>query len=203
MHTLDAIEKRRSIKHFDPNANIPREDLNRLIQAGMLSPTSFNIQQWRFVVVQDPALKQSIREASYDQSQTTEASILLIMAADLRAWDKSPERYWQLAPSEVANYCVEKMRSFYSQSEQLQRDEAIRSCSLAAQSVMLAAAELGYDTCPMIGFEPQKLAELINLPDDHILTLMLAIGKQKQPPMPRSGQLPMEEVTIYDQFPSD
>ena len=203
MDVFEAITRRRSVKHFDPEATIPSEDLEQLIQATMLSPTSFNIQQWRFVVVQDPELRQEIRQASYDQAQVTESSLLVILAADLKAWQKSPERYWNQAPEEVSNYCVEKMQWFYGSSEQLQRDEAIRSCGIAAQTLMLAAVGLNYDTCPMIGFEPEKVAKLIQLPKDHILTLILAVGKMIQPAMPRSGQLPFAEVTVYDRFDSN
>ena len=89
---------------------------------------------------------------------------------------------------------------FYKGNEALQRDEAIRSCGIAAQTIMLAAKEMGYDTCPMIGFDPKKVSEIINLPKDHIITLMITIGKATQAAKPRSGSLDLEEVLIRNRF---
>jgi nitroreductase len=65
---------------------------------------------------------------------------------------------------------------------------------------MLAAKSAGYDSCPMIGFDPQEIAELINLPKDHIIGMLLVIGKAKNPANPRGGQLNLNEVVINDRF---
>ena len=70
---------------------------------------------------------------------------------------------------------------FYREKAEVQRDEAMRSCSFAAQNMMLMAKELGYDSCPMIGFEADKVAELIKLPEDHVISMMLVIGKGTKP----------------------
>ena len=95
---------------------------------------------------------------------------------------------------------VNWMGPFHEGNEQLQRDEAIRSSGIAAQTIMLAAKAMGYDSCPMIGFEPDKVAKLINLPDDHMIALLIAVGKAAKPARPRAGQLPLEEVVIRDRF---
>ena len=80
------------------------------------------------------------------------------------------------------------------------RDEALRSCGIAAQTIMLTAKAMGYDSCPMIGFDPQKVGEIINLPKDHVITLMITIGKATQAPKPRSGPLDLDEVLIRNKF---
>ena len=84
----------------------------------------------------------------------------------------------------------------------LQRDEAMRSCGIAAQTIMLAAKSMGYDTNPMIGFDPQKVADIIDLPHDHVISMLIAIGKQIKSAMPRGGQLPLSDVVFIDKFPS-
>jgi nitroreductase len=89
---------------------------------------------------------------------------------------------------------------FYDGKQQIKRDEAMRSCGIAAQTLMLAAKAMGYDSCPMVGFDAQKVAELIKLPEDHIITMMITIGKALKPAQPRSGQLPYEEVVISNTF---
>ena len=65
---------------------------------------------------------------------------------------------------------------------------------------MLSAKSVGYDSCPMIGFDPEKIAELVNLPKDHIIGMMLVIGKAKSPANPRGGQLSLDKVVINDKF---
>ena len=200
MDTFDAIYQRRSVKHYDPQHRLTEEEITKLMEAAIQSPTSFNMQNWRFVLVTDPELRKQIRAAGYDQAQIAEASLLIVMTADLLAWKKDPQRYWRDAPKDVAEMLVNWMVPFHEGNEQLQRDEAIRSSGLAAQTIMLAAKAMGYDSCPMIGFEPDKVAKLINLPADHIIGLMIAVGKASEPAWPKPGQLPLEEVIIRERF---
>jgi len=200
MDTFEAIEKRRAVKHYDPNHQLSQDEIDHLMQAALLSPTSFNIQNWRFVSVTDPAIRQEIREAAWGQAQVTEASLLLVICADLKAWAHNPHRYWHKAPQEVQNMLVPLITKFYDGNEQLQRDEAMRSGGIAAQTVMLAAKAMGYDSCPMIGFDEEAVARIINLPQDHVITMMVTIGKALKAAHPRGGPIPVEEAIIKDKF---
>jgi len=200
MNTFDAIKERRSVKHYDSNHKLSDKEIEKLMSFTVLSPTSFNIQNWRFVLVKDPEIRKKIRSASWDQSQVTDASLLLVICADLKSWKKNPEQYWKNAPKEAQDFLVPAMGSFYEGKDQLQRDEAMRSCGIAAQTLMLTVKSMGYDSNPMIGFDPEKVAEIINLPDDHVISLMMVIGKQIQPAMPRGGQLSLSDVVFTDSF---
>jgi nitroreductase len=82
----------------------------------------------------------------------------------------------------------------------MQRDEVMRSCGMAAMTIMLAAKEMGYDTCPMDGFDFDAVAKLINLPADHTPVMFITVGKAIKPASPRSGQLAMNEVVIQNKF---
>ena len=88
----------------------------------------------------------------------------------LKAWEKEPQRYWINAPQEVADLLVNWMGPFHEGREWLQRDEAQRSIGMAMQTMMLVAQEMGYQSCPMIGFDIDEVAKLINLPDDHAIS---------------------------------
>ena len=199
MDTLTAIEQRRSVKHYDPAHRMTDEEIRRLIGLAALSPTSINMQNWRFVVARDPALRLQLRAAAFNQAQVTDASIWVILCADLKAFKKSPERYWRTAPPEVGAMMVQ-MLGMYEGRDQLQRDEALRSCGIAAQTIMLAAKALGYDSCPMAGFDPEAVGQLINLPPDHLICLAVAVGRALQPARERGGQLPLENVMVFDRF---
>ncbi|MEM7479038.1 MAG: nitroreductase family protein [Planctomycetota bacterium] len=201
MDILEAIRKRRAIKHFDPGHKISADEERALFESTILAPTSFNIQHWRFVILRDPELRSQIRtEFGNDQSQMTDASLLVLFTADVKAWQKEPQRYWANAPTEVAELLVGWMGPFHEGRDWLQRDEAQRSIGMAMQTLMLAAQELGYQSCPMIGFDIEKVAELINLPDDHVMGPMVAIGKGTKEAWPKPGQLLLEELVVDNSF---
>ena len=200
MNTIEAIETRRSIKHYDPNYQMPETDVARLVQLAKLAPSSFNMQNYRFVLVHDAELRRQIRAVAWDQAQVTDASLLVILCADLTAHLKSPERYWSHAPKAVQDILVPALTPFYDGKPQTIRDEAMRSTGLTGMTLMLAARELGYDSCPMVGFDAESVAKLINLPADHAISFMVAIGKPTQLPWPRGERLPDSEVVITNRF---
>ncbi len=201
MKIIEAIYNRRSVKHFDAEHKLSKEEETKLLEATIQAPTSFNIQHWRFVILRDAELRRKIRtELGNDQAQMTDASLLVLFTADVKAWSKEPERYWKNAPKEVAELLVNWMGPFHQDKEWLQRDEAQRSIGMAMQTLMLAAQEMGYETCPMIGFDLEKVADLVNLPHDHVIGPMVAIGKGIEKPWPKPGQLQLSELVVEDSF---
>lgn len=200
MNVSQAITERRSVKVYDPQHQMTQAEIDQLLSLAMLSPTAFNIQHWRFVVVTDIELRKKIRAASWNQAQVTDASLLIVLTADLKAWEKDPQRYWRNAPQAAQDILVPMIGNFYRGNDQVQRDEVMRSCGMAAQTLMLAAKEMGYDTCPMDGFDFDAVAKLINLPTDHIPTMFVVVGKALEAAKARGGQLDMNEVVIYNQF---
>jgi len=76
----------------------------------------------------------------------------------------------------------------------------MRSCGMAAMTLMLAAQGMGYASCPMDGFDFEAVSELIHLPSDHVIAMFVVIGKETKPAWPRGGQLPLEEIVIYNRF---
>ena len=200
MHVNDAIVARRSVKAYDPHHKMTEDEIKHLMSLAILSPTAFNIQNWRFVVVTDPVLRQQIRAVSWNQAQVEEASLLVVLTADLKAWEKDPARYWRDAPKPVQDYLVPAIGRYYQENEQVQRDEAMRSCGMAATTIMLAAKAMGYDTCPMDGFDFDAVSKLLNLPSDHIPVMFVVVGKALEPARPRAGQLSLDEVLIYNKF---
>ena len=192
MNVIDAIYSRRAIKHYDPEHEMTAEEEQKLFEAVLQAPTSFNIQHWRFVVLRDPELRAKIRkEFGNDQAQMTDASLLVLFTADVKAWQKEPERYWGNSPKEVSDMLVGWMGPFHEGREWLQRDEAQRSIGIAMQTMMLAAQGLGYQTCPMIGFDIEKVAELINLPEDHVMGPMVCIGKGTKDALAQTRSTPL------------
>jgi nitroreductase len=200
MNTFDAIRERRAVKNFDPSHEFSKQETEQLLDLAMQAPSSFNIQHWRLVNVTDKALRVKLREAAHDQAQVTEGSLLFVVTVDTKAWEKDPARYWVNAPKEAQDILVPWISPFYAGKEQLQRDEAMRSAGIMLQTMMLSAKAMGYDSCPMVGFDFDKVAELIHLPKDYAIAAMLVIGKGVKPAWPKPGFIPKSEMLIENHF---
>ncbi len=109
------------------------------------------------------------------------------------------ERTLRKAPPEVREMFADMVPGFY-QSEVMQRDEAVRSVGLSGMTLMLLVKDMGYDSCPLIGFDPQQVADIVCLPPDHLPLMMLTIGKALEPARPRMGLLDLEEFVSIDRF---
>lgn len=179
---------------------MPEADLAELIRLTKLAPSSFNMQNYRLLVIRDKELRQQIRAVAWDQAQVTDASVLFIICADLNAHNEDPALYWSHAPKEVQDILGPMIKPFYEGNDRLIRDEGIRSSALAGMTLMLAAKELGYDSCPMIGFDGEKVAELVNLPENYALSFMIPVGKESKPAWDRGARLSDDIVVAYDRF---
>jgi nitroreductase len=200
MDVFTAIEKRRAVKHFDPKHQMTPDEEKKILSAAILSPTAFNIQNWRLVVVKDADLRKKIRAVSWDQAQVTDSSLFVVLCADLKAWEKNPGRYWANAPQPAKDFLLPAIQQYYSGKDQTQRDEAMRSCGILAMNLMLGAKALGYDSCPMDGFDFAAVGQLLKLPADHVIAMFVAIGKGTKEAWDRPGQLPLSEVVIHNTF---
>ena len=200
MDTLEAIKTRRATKKFDKSYKMTSDQVKSLMEHAILSPTSYNQQNWRFITITEQSVKDQISKAARDQPQPSEGSLVIILCGNMNAWKEEPLRYWKDHPSEKQETVKNAMQRKYADSPQNRRDEAIRSCGMAAQTIMLAARQMGLDSCPMGGFEYDELAKVINLPENHLIVLMIVVGKAAEPAKPRGGQLSLDEIVFENRF---
>ena len=200
MDTFEAINTRRAIKKFDNKHKMTSEQVRSLMELVILSPTSYNQQNWRFITVTDQTIKEQISKAARGQNQPSDGSLVIILCGNMNAWKQDPLRYWKNSTTDKQEHVKNALITKYADNSQNQRDEAIRSCGFAGQTIMLAAKQMGLDSCPMVGFEYDELAKIINLPEDHLIVLMIVVGKAAEPASPRGGQLPLDEVVFENKF---
>ncbi|MCQ4241539.1 nitroreductase family protein [Stutzerimonas stutzeri] len=200
MHIEEAIQSRRAVKAYDSSFQLSREEKDDLLRLALLAPSAFNLQHVRMLEVVDPALRAQIREVGWNQAQMTDASMLVVFCAQVDSWEKNARRVWEGTPAEVQDYMAGAIDNYYRDKPQVQRDETMRSCGLMAQTLMLAARGKGLDSCPMDGFDFEAVGKLIGLPENHVIAMMVAVGKRTVDPKPRVGKLPFEEVVIRDRF---
>jgi len=201
LDTFEAIKTRRAIKKFDSSYKMTSEQIKFLMELAILSPTSYNQQNWRFIVATDQDVKNKIGKAARDQAQPKDGSLVIVLCGDTNAWKKDPDRYWKNAPKTRQEQVTKALEKKYSNSFENRRDEVMKSCGFAAQTIMLAAKQMGLDSCPMRGFDYDELAKVINLPQDHIIAMMIVVGKALEPAGPRGGQLELDEVVFENKFP--
>ncbi|MFT7678433.1 MAG: nitroreductase [Planctomycetota bacterium] len=199
MNLLDAIRARRSVKHFDPSHSFSEAELRTLMESAVLAPTSFNMQNWHFVVCTDKEVQGQICAAGWNQGQLKDASATIVLAGNLKGYENHG-RTLRKAPEDIQKMFSGMIPGFYDGNDQLQRDEAIRSISFAAQNIMLVAKDMGYDSCPMIGFDPHKVAEIVGLPEGFPALLIVTVGKGIKPAQGRMGFLNLEEVVSINSF---
>ncbi len=198
MTVREALEKRRSIKDYDPNLKLTNAEIKHLFELAILSPSSFNLQHWRFAAITDQEVKNQLWEVSWQQNQVKDASLVVMITAESDNV-KDASHYWRNAPQEVRDMLVPMIEQFYGDIN-LNKLEAVRSGSLAAMSLMLAATEMGYDSCPMIGFDQSKAREILDIPASHEIVMMITVGKGIKEAQPKGGQLGVGEVVFLNKF---
>jgi len=118
---------------------------------------------------------------------------MLLVCGKLDAHEDAPKIYAE-APLEIRKKMLPMIKNFYHNKNQFTRDEAIRNASLAAMTLMYSAKSRGWDTCPMIGFDPDAVFKILKLTPNYIPVMMMALGFQKDAPRPRSYRKPVSEV---------
>ncbi|MHC4817343.1 MAG: nitroreductase family protein [Planctomycetota bacterium] len=197
MNVTQAILSRRSIKSFDPDHEIDDATLEEIFALVTRAPSSFNLQHWRFVVVRDQAHKDRLRTASYGQPHVGEASAVVVVAARLDAHEDAARVQEHVPDAKQREDLVKLIQGFYAGKPEFQRDEAIRSASLAAMTLMLVAQSKGLATCPMIGFDPDQVTAIAELKDNCFPVMLVVLGKPGEgKPFPTS-RLPLPDVVQF------
>ena len=199
MEFKDIVNSRRSVKKYDASHEISDETLKSILGQVVLTPSSFNLQHWHFVVVRDAARKQSLRECAMNQAQVEEASACIVVVGRLDGYKRAGDIFAE-APSDVRDQMVPMIEGFYKDNSKLQRDEAIRSCSLAAMSLMYAACDHGYATGPMIGFDPAAVSREVGLSENEFPVMLVVIGKQVGEMRPRAMRFDVSKVVTFDKI---
>ncbi|MEF2244396.1 nitroreductase family protein [Paenibacillus sp. IITD108] len=201
---MELIKERRSASNFLPGNPITQQELNDIFGLVKLAPSAFNLQHANYVAVLDADVKERLQKAAYGQYKVKSSSAVIIVLGDKKAFHQAPKIYEGLKLLEIMNkqeydHMVNDTLAFYeTRGEEFQRDEAIRNASLSAMFFMLAAKEKGWDTCPMIGFDPQAVKEILNVSEQYEVVMMITLGKEKVASRkPRGYRKPVGEFVTF------
>lgn len=187
MELLDKLKWRYATKAMDPTRKVPREKLDRIIEAARLAPTSSGLQPYEILIVNDPALRSQIREVAWNQAQVVDASHLLVFAA----WDDyTPERINHMfdLTNEVRGFRNEGWEAYRQQllstypgrGAQVNFEHAARQAYIGFGAAIIAAAFEEVDCTPMEGFDPAAVDRILNLGERGLRSaIMLPLGYRK------------------------
>ncbi|MNI06823.1 putative NAD(P)H nitroreductase YodC [compost metagenome] len=197
------ITERHSVKQYKKNHQMPQEHLEQLLQATTLAPSSWNLQQWKFLVIEDQTYKEKLLPIAYGQKQIIESSVVIAVLGDTQANLNIEPIFGPLVeagllPQSVKDTLASQIEGAY-QNSQVAHDEAIRNSSLAAMQLMLAAKEMGYDTCPMGGFDKNRFVQEFNIPERYIPNMLISVGLAEIPAR-ASARLPLDQVVVTNTF---
>ncbi len=185
---------------------MPSEDLDHILEAGLAAPSGYNVQPWRFVVVQSAEQKRRLRAACFNQAKVEEASAVVVCCGDADGWRRDadeivsmgisngmPEGYAAQLKSHVANYLgllnTDEMHGWLN-----------KQVSLAAAHMLLMAEVMGYDTAVMEGFEQDKVHEALRLPLSYWVVSMLAVGHLKGVDKYFGGRFDRNRLVFAEEF---
>jgi nitroreductase len=199
------IAERRSTPKFD-STPIPDADLRKIVIAGLESPSGYNLQPWRFVVVRDPELRKQLRAASHDQPKIEQAPVVIVALGDSEGWREGDldemirigAEYGFAHPSKSGDM-RSKIYKYFSEHENMPM-WLNRQVMIALTTMMLMAEALGYDTALMEGFEDAKVREAILAPSRMEVVCLLAIGHRLGEDKAHGGRFPQDKLLFGERF---
>jgi nitroreductase len=185
---------RHSVRKYQAGVKISDADLAKIFGLVVQGPSSFNIQHWQFIVVREDERKSALKDLSYGQAQVADCAAVVLVCGAMQAY-RDADRIYAEAPVEVREKYVPMIEGSYHEQLAIQRDEVIRSGSMAAMSLMYAAKNTGWDSGPMIGFDAAKVGQYLELDEQTIPVMMIVLGKALNGEQPeRAYRRPIAEV---------
>ncbi|PWK16564.1 nitroreductase family protein [Tumebacillus permanentifrigoris] len=201
------VKTRRSANKFTQGIEIPRSEFEEMFGLVKFSPSAFNLQHAQFLVVDDPDVKEQVYNAAYQQYKVKSSSAVVVVLGDMLAYQQAPQIYEGLLQLGVIsqleyNQTIDMINGTYEGNGPVfQREEAIRNASLAAMTFMLTAKDRGWDTCPMIGFDPAQLSNVLNLPERYVPVMLITIGQEDTTSLrPRGYRKPVGEFVSFNRL---
>ncbi|HEY2531628.1 MAG TPA: nitroreductase family protein [Xanthobacteraceae bacterium] len=203
---LDVLSQRHSAEQFDPTAYITRSEIENLVQEASQAPSTFNLQHWRFIAITDRQIRAQLSQTTIqpNRQRVVDASVVFVILGDLEAHRSLPEILEQSVKAgslarETADLWISTANQLYGAQPQLAREEAVRSVSLAAMVLMLAARNRGFASCP-IGFAPNQLREILRTSDRYTPLMMIAVGGDASNSRKRRPRVPLNQILSFDKF---
>jgi nitroreductase len=196
---IKTILSRSATKYYDRAATLSDDQIAELVRIGTSAPTSFHLQNWRFIAVRSREAKARLGPIAWNQPAVTDAAVTFIVCGQLVDTSVIPAR---LAPLVEAGVMPAAMvpeweipaRDLYMAYPQRRRDEAIRTATFGAAAIIYAARSLGLGSTPMIGFDADAVHREFGLGEEEVPVMLLAVGAERPGNWAPKPRLPVAEV---------
>ena len=196
---IESMVSRSTTSLYDPAFTLTDDQISELVRIATTAPSTFHLQNWRFIAVRSPEAKARLRPIAWGQPKITAAAVTFIICGQFPDYTVARER---LAPVVEAGIMPEEMvveyetaaRRLYFEKPRCQRDEAIRSGAIAATAMMYAANALGLGSTPMIAFDPEPLVREFALADDEVPVMLVAVGAKLPENWPQKPRRPVADI---------
>ncbi len=196
------IEARVSANNFDTSRPLGEEQIVELVRLATLAPSAYNFQNWKFIAVRSPEAKARLKAVSYNQQKVADAAVTFIICGTLEAHEGlaqalQPSVDAGIMPQAMSETWVALAKGSHPGQPQLQRDEAVRSASLATMTLILAAEGMGLVSSAMSGFDPAGVAREFKLADIEVPVMLLTVGYAAPGNWPQKPRKAVAEVLEY------
>jgi nitroreductase len=199
---IETILSRSAAKYYDTTAALSDDQIRDLVRIGTSAPTSFHLQNWRFIAVRTQGAKARLRPIAWNQPAITEAAVTFIVIGRLADASTVPERLAPVVeagimPAHLVAEWEAPARGLYDDQPQRQRDEAVRSATFGTSAIIYAARSLGLGTTPMIGFDAEAVHSEFGLAEDEIPVMLLTVGPERAGNWPQKPRMPVADVLSF------
>lgn len=183
---LSVIKSRRSANKFIDGIKVPREDFESIFEDLSTAPSCFNLQHAHYYIGESDDTIEQLYEASHKQYKVKTSSATIIVTGDKDAYKHADEifgasKFLKIIDEDEYDAMLAAINGLYeSGGEKFKYDEAIRNASISSMLFILLAKNKGWDTCPMIYFDPDKVKEIFNIPENEVPVLMITMGKMDE-----------------------
>lgn len=196
------IESRASVNHYDTSRDLTQHEITELVRLATLAPSAYNFQNWKFIAVRSAAAKARLKAVSYGQQKVVDAPVTFIICGTLAAHEGlasalQPSLAAGIMDQAVFQAWLGMAQRSHLDNPQLQRDEAFRSASLAAMTLMLAAQGMGLSTGSMSGFDPLGVAREFGLAENEVPVMLVTAGYPAPGNWPQKPRKHLDEVIEF------
>ncbi len=196
------IESRSAVSHFDSSRTMSEAQIAELVRLATLAPSAYNFQNWKFIAVRSPEAKARLLTVANNQQKVRDAAVTFIVCGTLAAHEGlaaalQPAIDAGIVPPSMLQGWQDMAQGAHQDNPQLQRDEAVRSASLAAMTLILAAEGMGLATCPMGGFDAQGVAREFGLAAHELPVMLVTVGHTAPGNWPQKPRKPLADVMAF------
>jgi len=181
MEFKDLVTGRRSVHNFKPGFKLKAETWQNLLEYVRYTPSGYNAQPWQFKLIQDDEALKEVYQLCYKQAHILTAGNLVVVVGDVEFGVNEVDRIvdeWKDLRDFTDQQCAALKASLVKErADWKKREMTLRNCSLAAMTFMYAAEDLGLATCPMMGFRQLDLKRHLELKDNELPVMLIALGK--------------------------